>query len=128
MNASEAIFYLLSNSAAISGIVSDRIYPLYSPQAYVAPFVTYQIVNNNPSNTKTGASITDSVLFQVNCVGKDYDSTLSLREVVRSALDYQSVDGIQNITYQGERAMWSESSQLQGAVAFAQDYRVREKR
>lgn len=125
MTAPEVIYFLLSHNSAVTDIVGENIFPLYAPQTFEAPFVTFQLVDNRPSNTKSGASETDMLLYQINCVGKTHDSTFELKEAVRYALDYQYMSKVTHISFQGERGMWDSRAQLQGSTAFAQDYLIR---
>lgn len=128
MTADEGIYKLLSEDTDVSALVGTRIYPLYAPQSFVAPYVTYQLVSVVPYNTKSGPSTLDEKLYQINSVGKNYDATIDLSNKVRTALDYEKVTGVQLIIYQGETNNWNDDSQLQGAAMVAQDYLIFEER
>jgi len=134
-NVGKAIYYILSNNSDVTDIVGDadtyRITPLFEPQTLQVPAITYQDVSNDPANTKTGASITDTETYQVNsyCEGSTaYEDAKDLAEKVRLALDFQAgtFNGvvIQRIFFQGQQIVWDDSSRNEGVCMVAQDYKI----
>ena len=68
MTVGKAIFDILTNNAAVLAIISDvgtdpRIFPsrFDFPKDVQTPYITYQVVSNEPNNTKNGPSTYDYV-------------------------------------------------------------------
>ena len=52
MTVGKAIYNILSNTTAVTDIVSTKIYPEIAPQNESQPYIVYSVVSNSPSNTK----------------------------------------------------------------------------
>ena len=99
----KAIYDILSNDAPVSGVVGTKIYPLRISQNVSSPAISYTTYSNNATDTKSGVSELDQVMFQVSSFDKSYEVAADLNEKVRTALDrksgtYGTLD-IQSIQY-----------------------------
>lgn len=126
MNGGDVIYSILSNSAGVTGVVSERIYALIDNQSYTLPFITYSNVLTSPNATKSGPSTLDEKTYQINIVAATHKQCNALAELVRSALDYA------NGTYNGtvlqqcymddERTGWFDKITNDGGAMIMQDY------
>ena len=91
MSIGKSIYYLLSNSANVSGIVSTKIYPLRVPQIKDFPAISYQQIANTPTDQKDAVSGFDRIDVDINLWSKSYDQINTLAGYVRTALDRQSI-------------------------------------
>lgn len=87
MSVATAIYGILSTTTAVTSVVSTRIYPDAVPQNAAFPYVTFQEVTVQPTDTKDGASKLDICRIQVDCYSQAYDTTQNLGAAVRAALD-----------------------------------------
>ena len=134
MTVGKAIFDILTNNAAVLAIVSDlgtdpRIFPsrFDFPKDVLLPYITYQVVSNEPNNTKNGPSTYDYVTVQINLYSTSYSNLITLSNKVRSALDYVSgtFQGVEvdKIFFQNQNELFDDSAGQQGFYGIAQDYR-----
>ena len=86
----KAIYDILSNDAPVSGVVGTKIYPLRISQNVSSPAISYTTYSNNATDTKSGVSELDQVMFQVSSFDKSYEVAADLNEKVRTALDRKS--------------------------------------
>ena len=104
------IFDKLTNAAAVTALVGTRIYPLTAVQATDRPHIAYQVVSNNPNDTKTSASRLDEVVVQLNIWNPNYDQAIATALEVRKVLDRSSgsVTGctVQSTRFTGQRDMY----------------------
>tara|TARA_Y100000114_G_C11682684_1_gene289388 strand:- start:185 stop:604 length:420 start_codon:yes stop_codon:yes gene_type:complete len=134
MQVGKAIFDILTNNAAVLAITSDggtdpRIFPsrFDFPKDVQTPYITYQIVSQEPNNIKSGPSLYDYVSVQINLYSTSYSSLITLSGKVRTALDYvsgtfQGVD-VDKIFFQNQNELFDDSAGQQGFYGIAQDYR-----
>jgi hypothetical protein len=133
MNGGVVIYQILKSTSAVTDIVGAgddcRVFPVTDIQNGALPFITFQKVNADPSNTKTGPSTVDEVLYQINIVAETPFATNVLAVKVREALDYATgtYEGVtlQQSYFQGERDGWSENVANEGACILHQDYKLR---
>ncbi len=134
MNVGKAIFDILTNNAAVLAIISDlgtdpRIFPsrFDFPKNVKTPYITYQVVSDEPNNTKNGPSTYDYVTIQINLYSTSYSNLITLSSKVRSALDYVSgtFQGVEvdKIFFQNQNELFDDSAGQQGFYGIAQDYR-----
>jgi hypothetical protein len=86
-DAGKVIYGILSVTSGVTSLVSTRIYPTIAPAETVAPFITFRIVSNNPTDTKTRPSKVDFVRVQIDCWGRTYASAEAVHGAVRTAID-----------------------------------------
>ncbi len=136
MDVGKAIFNILINDSNIVGLISDdssgtnsRIFPSrYNfPNTVKLPYIIYQVVSDEPNNTKNGVSTYDYVTVQISIYDKNYAKLNILSAFVRTALDYVSgtFNGVQvdKIFFQNENDLFDDSAAQQGLFGIAQDYR-----
>ncbi len=87
MALAEDIYSTLSGDAAVSALVSTRIYPLKMPQNPVMPAITYRRVSGARISSIDGITQTDNPRYQVDVWGSSYDSVRSVVEPVIQAMD-----------------------------------------
>jgi len=82
----EALTYKLANTAGVSALVSDRIYPGIAPQGAALPYLTYQRVSGPRTYTFDGASGIEAPRIQIDCFAATYSGVKALATAVRAAL------------------------------------------
>ena len=87
MNVGQIIYGRLSAVAGVTSLVSTRIYPDMAPQNATFPYVVFQKLQTQPTDTKEGVSPLDKLLVQVDCYSNNYDNAHALAAAVRTALD-----------------------------------------
>lgn len=128
-NASKVIFYKLSNTSAVTNVVTDNIFALQRIQLIEAPAITYQLISLIPTNSKGSASVLDKTRVQVNCYTIDYDKLVTLTEAVRTALEQpdsavvNSVN-VQCITFEGLNPSFDNNSDNEGVFYCSLDFIV----
>ena len=132
-NAGNAIYYLLSHDATVTGIVGNKISPVANlKQTAAPPWVTFQKVSVVNSNTKDAPSTLEFMRYQINCVHTLEGSASGvsvLMEAVRNALDYKSgtINGVSvnHITYMDEGDLpYINAAQLDGLFGKRMDFMV----
>ena len=89
----EAIYSILTNDPDVAFMVGTRIYPERIPLEAVYPAISFQLISDNPQQTKTGRSNFYNARVQINCFAVDataysgYERAKSLADVVKTALD-----------------------------------------
>lgn len=126
MIAGKALYYLLTNDAPISGLVSTRVFPELADQEQAAPYIVYNIRSNAPSDVQGGPSALDTASVEVNCYAPTYAVAIELSDAVRTCLDrrsgtYSGVN-VQSIQYITEVMDFDEPQRLYRVMA---DYEVR---
>lgn len=127
MQAGKAIYYILTNSAANTSLVS-RIYPEIAPFDAIAPFCVYELESTEPSDTKSGVSTLDTLSYSLSVVTGGYSDLATLVTQVRTALDRYSGDA-NGVTVQSLRVTNvatgydQEAQKYIGTISF--DIRVR---
>lgn len=126
MIAGKALYYLLTNDAPISGLVSTRVFPELADQEQAAPYIVYNIRSNDPSDVQGGPSALDTASVEVNCYAPTYAAAIELSDAVRTCLDrrsgtYSGVN-VQSIQYITEVMDFDEPQRLYRVMA---DYEVR---
>jgi hypothetical protein len=87
---------LRNDATTIALTTATRIYPSQRSQQSGLPAITVKVINNDPSDTKSGVSGLDQVEVEVISYGETYSSALAVSKAVRTALDRTSG------TYNGE--------------------------
>jgi len=84
----DAVYSILSNTAAVTALVSTRIYPTIAAQEAVAPYIVVNdAVSNEPQDTKDRPAVLDRIRIQVDCYGRTRKSAVNVHLAVRTALD-----------------------------------------
>ena len=123
------IFGLLVNNADVFALVNNRIFPAFSATTPTLPFITYDILNSSPNDTKTGQSKVDELDVEIVCHGATMASASELASAVRLALDRQWFSNesvtIDSIQFQTADVEVSDSPRKMMVV---QEFKVRERR
>lgn len=77
----------LLGDSTITGLVDDRIYPLFRPEADPLPALVYQRVSTVPTNSINGFSGLDAVRIQFSCYAKTLLEAKELAEALRAAMN-----------------------------------------
>ena len=123
-----AIYYLLSNDATLSGLIGTRIYPDLATQQAVYPFCVYMIDEVQPSDTKDGASVLDQIIFNVTTYAKSYTTAQEIASACRAVLDAHPTGTVSGVDVQAIRFTGQRSDRLEvdkGVYIVSQDYRAR---
>ena len=134
MEVGKAVFDILFNDSDVIALVSEsgsnpRIFPSrYDfPTNVLLPYITYQVVSDEPNNTKNGVSTYDYVTVQISIYDIRYSTLVDLAGKVRKALDYTSgtfrAVQVDKIFFQGQNELFDDSAGEQGFYGIAQDYR-----
>lgn len=132
MKAGIAIYGILTNTPAVTDLVSTRIYPESAPEGATMPYIVYSVVGNTPTETKE-ETVIDEAQIEVFSVQTTYGSCMTLADVVRRALDRveyindvagQEID-VQSILYTNEV---TEVNQDRNTYVAIQDYTMRIKK
>lgn len=87
MNVLKVIRAKLIADTAVANIIGAKCYPVVAPQKAAVPFVILSIVNDDPTDTKSGVSTTDVFRIQVDAYAASYDACQDLGRKVRTAID-----------------------------------------
>lgn len=92
----KVIYNKLSNAAAVTAIVSTRIYPLRISQIKTFPAIAYMQLTTVPSDTKDAVSGLDKIEVDIDCFSKSYSQVNTLADAVRTAIDQVSgtIEGV----------------------------------
>ena len=134
MEIGKAVFDILFNDSNVRSLISEsgenpRIFPSrYDfPTNVLLPYITYQVVSDEPNNTKNGVSTYDYVTVQISIYDIRYSSLVELAGKVRTALDYTSGTFrgvvVDKIFFQNQNETFDDSAGEQGFYGIAQDYR-----
>jgi hypothetical protein len=112
------IHSILTSDASVQALVNGRVWPMRAEQAEGWPFVTYQVIDGQPSNTDKGTSGLDYDTYQVSCFAETYRGVNDLSEKVRTALDGYSgtVDGVKigHCFYEDKNDLFDEDGEKPG--------------
>lgn len=83
MKLHQSIYQTLAN------LVDSRVYPLVVPEtiANKVPYIIYQVVNGEPTNTLDGYTGSSRVLVQIDVYHTDFDNCIKLANDVIWRLD-----------------------------------------
>jgi hypothetical protein len=134
MEVGKAVFEILYNDSDVQPLISEsgsnpRIFPsrYKFPTNVLLPYITYQVVSDEPNNTKNGVSQYDYVTIQISIYYIRYSSLVDLAGKVRTALDYTSGNYrgvvVDKIFFQNQNELFDDSAGEQGFYSIAQDYR-----
>ena len=127
MKAVTAIYNILSNNAALTAVVGDRINPLRIPEKSELPALAYQVVSNRGNMSKSGPSLSDFARLQVMIVAKTYASAIEVGELVRSAMEVETPSifngvKVQVIEYDGEVHLAEDNAGFAGLSTIGMDF------
>lgn len=131
----EAIYYILSNNAAITAIVGSNIYPIRLPLNTQYPAITFQLIDDIPVNQKTGRANYFNARVQINCFAKDGPSysgnyaSILLARAVKNALERIAINTysgiyVQNTTLLSEQDLTDDNSDYEGVFFRSLDFNI----
>jgi len=82
-----AIFSRLTNDAAVSALISSRVYPLILPQNSILPAVTYTRVSGERVRSLSGPSGLALPRFQIDSWAESFSVVKDLAGKIRKSLD-----------------------------------------
>ena len=83
----QALRKILTDNAAVSAVVSSRIYALSVTQGESLPAITYQLDTTEPVAVLAGHAGMTNNEFEIRCIAESYATVKDLAEKVRLALD-----------------------------------------
>jgi hypothetical protein len=127
----EVIYGMLSSTADVTAIVGTgdncRIFPVVADEGVRSPFITFNVINVSPDDSKSGAAQVDNIYVQVSCFGDSYTDTAILATKVRTALDRFTGpvgdDLVDGIRFEGFASMTEDETKV--IYHIAQDFKVR---
>lgn len=128
MSANKIVYNILSNNVALTALISTRLNPVRIPQESLFPAVSYHIISEVPSPTKSGHSRTEFARVQVNAYGITLASAESVSSAIRTAFEAVNLpntfNGIkcQTIEYDGENQTADDTANFAGLYQVSQDY------
>ena len=130
MSANKIVYNILSNNAALTALISTRLNPIRIPQETTFPAVSYQLVSEVPTPTKSGHSHTEFARVQINAYGTTLSSAQSVASAIRTAFEAVSLPGTfnsikcQTIEFDGENQTADDVAAFAGLYQISQDYLI----
>lgn len=86
---SEYVYSTLSGAAALTALVSDRIFPALAPEATARPYIVFHKISTvtNETHGSSSAERLDEILVQFMIVAEDYTSTEDIAAALRTVLE-----------------------------------------
>ena len=128
MSANKIVYNILSNNAALTALISTRLNPIRIPQESAFPAVSYQLISDIPSPTKSGHSRTEFARVQVNAYGVTLASAESVASAIRTAFEVVTLPATfntikcQTIEFDGELQTADDTAAFAGLYQISQDY------
>lgn len=128
MSANKIVYNILSNNSALTALISTRLNPVRIPQESLFPAVSYHIISEVPSPTKSGHSRTEFARVQINAYGITLASAESVSSAIRTAFEAVNLpntfNGVkcQTIEYDGENQTADDTANFAGLYQVSQDY------
>lgn len=82
----EALYYKLSTDAAITALISTRVYPFQMPQNPTYPAMTYRRISTRQPFDLSGPGDMDNPRFQFDCYAPSYAAAKGLAKALRSVM------------------------------------------
>lgn len=131
MSIGKAIYSILSNNGAVAALVGTKIFPARAEQGTEYPFIVYNTISTNPSNTygASGKSTLDMVRVQITVLANTQAAIDNIASKIRIALDYYTVSAvvvagvtISNIFFDEENDFFDNTAGQEGIYIKNQDY------
>ncbi len=81
------LYFLLTNDAGVTAIISTRIYPNIALQGAALPHLVYKQLSGPRDEVMEGPSGLVESRFEMNCWSDTYSETRDLADAVRALLD-----------------------------------------
>ncbi|MGF7161285.1 hypothetical protein FHS85_002920 [Rhodoligotrophos appendicifer] len=89
----EVLVNHLLTSSALAALVSDRVFPVVRPQAWLRPAIVITKISGLPDYTNDGPSGLASSRYQVDCWADTYAAATDVSRAVKAALSGMDVQG-----------------------------------
>tara|TARA_R110002020_G_scaffold25500_4_gene82963 strand:+ start:1643 stop:2053 length:411 start_codon:yes stop_codon:yes gene_type:complete len=132
MEIGKAIYNILYNggSGDVFSIVGTKIFPNVAPQTTSFPFIIYNVVKTDPSNTKDGVSTLDVNGVMISCYCETYSQASDLAQKIRISLDRLNGtfanEQIQSIEFIDYNDIFDDTSGDSGIYRKALDFQIRQ--
>lgn len=83
----DALYALVTESAAFQALAGDRLYPVDFPQAPVYPAALYMVVSRLHHYHMTGSSNLRKARVQFDAFAETYDAVVALADVIRETIE-----------------------------------------
>ena len=108
----KALYGKLSATAAVTALVSTRIFPDMATQDATYPFIVYTNDATQPTDVKDSASPLDVVTMSVMIYSNSYSQAQDIAAAVRTALD-RMTGTVQGVNVQSCRFEGQNSAQME---------------
>ena len=130
MSADRIVYNILSNNAALTALIATRLNPVRIPQESSFPSVSYQLISQIPTPTKSGHSHLEFARVQVNAYATSLASAQSVASAIRNAFEVVTLPGTfnsitcQTIEFDGEIHTADDVAGFNGLYQISQDYLI----
>jgi hypothetical protein len=129
MNAELAILDILLEDEIVRGIVADRVYLNEAPQGDRLPYIIIEESDNEPNDTKDGASAVDYGRVNVFPYHTDQAELRTLAKAIRNAIEGKTPGTYRTVDFDHARFIsqsgFNEEIENRKAYAKDQEYEVR---
>ena len=112
----DVIYSLLTDDAAVSALVSDRVYPSLAIKDVVYPYIVFEQVGNDPTDDKDGVSSLDTLSYDIEIYTQTPEKMNDLGVKVRKVLDRYAgtvnTKVIQSVKYNTENSGYSDDDRV----------------
>lgn len=95
----KAIYHILSNDTDVVDRVQNKIYPLIADVDTTFPFIIYKRTGITPADSKDRFIYSEDVYVEVLIASDKYNESIEIADLVRTALQKGSYDGIKDIAF-----------------------------
>ena len=88
ISAGDIVYSVLSADTAITSRVT-KIYPVVEPVEAICPYIVYRRTGMSANPQKAGQPGADTIEIVVGVYAQQYEDSVDIAELVRSALDYK---------------------------------------
>lgn len=86
MSIETTLFDTINDDAAVTALISGRVYAQVAPDNAAVPYVTTQLIANEPHSRVNGSYNSERKVFQVNCVSNSYENAKAVAEAIKAAI------------------------------------------
>lgn len=87
----EQLFFLLNNTAALTTLIGDRIYPQRVPTSDGLPYIDFTFTDRLSSYDQDGYDKYNQAIVVINCNGPTLSSAVNVGKEVFTALEIQNL-------------------------------------
>jgi hypothetical protein len=86
MSVEEAVRTVLTNTGAVTALISTRVYPLYLPPDTTLPAVAYERISTRRSYAHDGPQAPVTARLQFNSIATTLSAAMGVADAIRGAL------------------------------------------